>query len=385
MANPFNLGIDASNIGPGGGLTHLSCLLGAAAPEKFRIRKIIVWGGKSTLAALPEMTWLEKAPVPTLDSGLPARVLWQQFALPGLVKQRNCALLFSPGGTIPAASPVPVLTMSQNLLPFEEAEYSRYPLLSLFRLKLALLKRAQSYSMRRAKGVIFLSAYARAAILPLLSGRGCRTAVIPHGLEQRFFCEPRPARPIDSCSAARPFRIIYVSAIDNYKHQAEAATAVAAIKAKGLPVTLEFFGTPLRQPYVKELISVIRRLDPQGGFLLYKGGVDFKELHRVYRDADLFLFASSCENLPNILLEAMASGLPVACSDRGPMPEVLGEAGEYFNPEVPASIEAALMSLIADPRLRERLAAAAYARAGAYSWEKCAEETFAFIEALAAS
>ena len=47
----------------------------------------------------------------------------------------------------------------------------------------------------------------------------------------------------------------------------------------------------------------------------------------VLSKANLFIFASSCENMPNTLLEGMASGLPIACSDRGPMPETLQDRG----------------------------------------------------------
>ena len=55
--------------------------------------------------------------------------------------------------------------------------------------------------------------------------------------------------------------------------------------------------------------------------------------HAVLKRAHLFVFASSCENMPNTLVEAMASGLPIACSDRGPMPEILRDGGTYFDPE----------------------------------------------------
>ena len=57
------------------------------------------------------------------------------------------------------------------------------------------------------------------------------------------------------------------------------------------------------------------------------------DLHQKYLDADLGLFASSCENMPNILLETMGAGLPIACSNRQPMPEILKNGGEYFDPE----------------------------------------------------
>ncbi len=83
--------------------------------------------------------------------------------------------------------------------------------------------------------------------------------------------------------------------------------------------------------------------------------------------------------MPNILLEGMAAGLPIACSDRGPMPEVLGDAGVYFNPEDPASIAKAIRHLIESPELREQKAQAAFQRAQQYSWARCAEETFGFL------
>jgi glycosyltransferase involved in cell wall biosynthesis len=91
------------------------------------------------------------------------------------------------------------------------------------------------------------------------------------------------------------------------------------------------------------------------------------------------VFASSCENLPNILLEAMASGLPIACSNRLPMPEVLGPAGVYFDPLRPRQIEDALRQLFHDAQLRRHLAVAAFERAGQFSWSDCARDTFRFL------
>src|SRR5262249_3464597 len=90
-------------------------------------------------------------------------------------------------------------------------------------------------------------------------------------------------------------------------------------------------------------------------------------------------FASSCENMPNILLEAMSAGLPIACSKLGPMPEVLGDAGEYFDPENPAEIAVAIEKLVRSPDLRERNAALAVGRSQQLSWERCARETFSFL------
>jgi glycosyltransferase involved in cell wall biosynthesis len=89
--------------------------------------------------------------------------------------------------------------------------------------------------------------------------------------------------------------------------------------------------------------------------------------------------------MPNILLEGMASGFPIACARRGPMEEILGDAGIYFDPENAASIEEALRTLIGDTELRARCAEAAYTRAKEYSWDRCTRETFAFLERVARS
>ena len=117
----------------------------------------------------------------------------------------------------------------------------------------------------------------------------------------------------------------------------------------------------------------------------YHGAIPYKEVHEIYQKADLGLFASSCENMPNILIENMAAGLPIACSNRGPMPEVLQEAGLYFNPESYSEIADILQQMIASPELRMNLATASYSLVKKYNWKRCAEETFQFLIKVAKS
>ena len=378
----LHLLIDATNIRQGGGLTHLSQLLHAGDPMAAGIRHVTVLANQATAAALPVRPWLSKVSSPWMDASLPRRMLGQQFQLPLAIKATKCDVLFSPGGTLPAWSHVPTVTMSQNMLPFEPVEAARFGRWSLMRLKMQLLRHSQGRSFRRAAGLIFLTGYAKAAITNALGCLTCPTALVPHGIEQRFSQQPRVQRPIAQCSTANPFRVLYVSILMPYKHQAEVARAAHLLRTQGMPIEMRFVGAPWGD-YGRQFRVLLDELDPVHEFLLWSGAEPFDALHAFYQDSDAFVFASSCENLPNILIEAMAAGVPVASSDRGPMPEVLGDAGVYFDPEVSASIADAFRRLAADDSLRSKLAELAWHKAQAYSWERCARDTFKFIAQVA--
>lgn len=376
----MHVGIDASNLRFGGGVTHLVQLLDAADPVRDGFGRVTVWSGGATAARLPERAWLDVVTPPALDRPLPFRAAWQRIRLEGAARAAGADVLLVPGGTYRGGFR-PFVTMCRNLAPWDEAVARLYGP-SWWRLRLALLRRSQGATFRRADGVIFLTETARRIVLDRLDELGGRQAIVPHGLARRFFMEPRPQRPPEAFGEARPFRWLYVSTVDGYKHQPEAARAVARLREEGHPVTLDLVGHAV-EPYETRLRRALAELDPAGETVRYLGSLPFEALHRAYHDADGFLFASSCENLPNILLEAMAAGLPVACSDRGVMPEVLGPAGVYFDPRDPGAIAAALVRLMEDPELRARLAAEGQARARGYSWPLCAERTFAFLREVA--
>lgn len=376
------IGIDASNIRAGGGITHLQQMLSAMDPDRSVIDRIVLYGGKNSLAKLPDREWLRKSHVSLLDRTLIFRAFWQQFVLPGLLNRDACNILFSPGGTLPFRLSLPGITMSQNMLPFESKETKRFGLGSLMWFKLKILRWTQARSMRRAQGLIFLTEYAKQCVLKVI--KPCCTAItiIPHGIEERFIQSPRRAKPIDVFSWQLPFSLLYVSIVDVYKHQWKVARAVWQLRQKGFPVRVDFIG-PKNPKAFELLLQIQRELDPDGEFISYKGSIPFEELHLAYHDADAFVFASSCENLPNILLEAMASGLPIASSDRGPMPEVLGENGEYFDPENEVSITNSLERLINSVNLRDQMAQGAFLRANEFSWQRCADDTLSFIVEVA--
>ena len=129
------------------------------------------------------------------------------------------------------------------------------------------------------------------------------------------------------------------------------------------------------------LDAEIERTDPQGRFVRSIGAVRHEEIPTLLAGADLFIFASSWENMPNTLLEGMASGVPIACSKRGPMREVLKDGGVYFDPEDSGSIATAIESIIVAGDLRMAVARRAKERSEHYSRAKCARETWTFLRA----
>ena len=378
----MHLGIDASNIRQGGGVTHLSQVLIAADPVASGFNRVTVWACKSTCATLPDRPWLIKRSSPWMESGLPRRSFGQRFQLPLELDQAGCDIVFFPGGTLPRRLSSRMVTMSQNMLPFEPKEAARFGRWSALRLKMWVLRHVQGRSFRRAQGVVFLTRYAEATVTRALGGLTGARALIPHGIEPRFLQAPRRARPLVECTPQQPFRVLYVSILMPYKHQMEVALATSRLRATGIPIHMRFVGAPWGR-YGDRFHELLDHLDPKREFLIWEGAEPFSSLHSIYQSSDAFVFASSCENLPNILIEAMAAGLPIASSNRGPMPEVLGAAGVYFDPEAPESLAATLLELIRDAPLRAKLADAAWRKAANISWERCAQETFTFIATVA--
>ena len=326
----MRLAIDASNISMGGGVTHLVELLRAADPAAHGIEGITVWARAATLARIEDRPWLEKRTDPALEGNYLRRAVWQRWQLGKLARAAGADLMFVPGGSIVSRAR-PAVTMSRNMLPFEWRELKRFGV-SATGLKLLLLRWTQSASLKQADGAIFLTRYAFEAITGITGTLKGSTSIIPHGVDERFCHEPRLQRSLSELSEANPLKIIYVSTVDVYKHQWSVVEAVGQLRREGLFVHLDLYG-PDSGRAMSRLTAAMEKADPAGTFIRYWGPIDYEELDTRYSAADLCVFASSCENMPNILVESMAAALPIACSDRGPMPEILGDAGIYFDPE----------------------------------------------------
>lgn len=364
----MRVGIEASNIRAGGGLTHIVELLNHANPNTEGIEKVVIWSGKKTLNAISDQTWLIKKTHHLLDKSIFHRLFWIHF-LSKKEFTKHCDVLFTPGGLY-SGNFKPYISMSQNMLVFEQKERARFGF-SLTRLRLKLLSFAQAKSFKKATGVVFISYYAQKFIQKLLHKK-FNSVVIYHGISDRFRSAPKKVNINIQFGSERPLNLLYVSIINEYKHQNILAKAVNELCEEGYFITLDLVGAY----YPKSLEKLTPHLSENVKFF---GKIDFEKIHSIYKKADAFVFSSTCENMPNILVEAMSAGLPIISSNYGPMPEILKENGLYIDPLNSDSIKNAILKIYNNPLLINDLSEKAHLHAQQYNWEKCAKETFRFL------
>lgn len=370
--------IDASRNRSGGAKTHLLGILGAVDPRDHGIEKVHVWSYRKLLDALPDAPWLVKHNPQALERSLIHQGWWQRWHMPREVRAAGCnVLLTTCAGSIGRFSPSVV--MSRDMLSFESGEIDRFGW-STARLRLLLLLYFQVWSLRRASAALFLTHYA-ADVIQQFTGPLESYKVIPHGISETF-----RTSALTTLKAPATVRCVYVSNSDLYKHQWHVVEAIATLRKRGHPITLQLVGAGAgRAAALKRLATALERHDPAHEFVEVVTAVSHDQIPSYLRQTDIFVFASSCENMPNTLVEAMASGLPIACSRRGPMPEILQHAGELFDPEDPASIASAIETLLVDPQRRADCAREARRLSNAYSWTRCATETWALLREVHAA
>jgi glycosyltransferase involved in cell wall biosynthesis len=370
----FIVGIDASRNRSGGAKAHLIGILGATNPASFGIQEIHIWSYKSLLDQIPDFPWLIKHNPKPLEKSFIAQAWWQYSKLHVEARKAGCHIMLNTdAGTIGGFSPSVV--MSRDMLSYEKGEIQRYGW-SMARLRLLALKYIQARSLKSANGAIFLTKYA-ADVIQEFTGPLKKTSIIPHGVGSAFRQESSEGNWHHK-DPTEDIKCLYVSNAAMYKHQWHVVRAIGQLRNRGYKISLLLVGGGAGKAQ-QLLDDEIKHTDPHGNFVSKIGFIKHDELPVQLATTDLFIFASSCENMPNTLVEAMAAGLPIACSNRGPMPEVLENGGVYFDPENPDSIASAVEKIINDKELRISIAHNAKQLGRKYSWERCAKETWNFL------
>jgi len=375
--------INATSARLGGGITVVRNLLPALCAQDGGANEYRVIARADVRAQLdPHHARVRFESPSMVGESIASRGAWEQLALPALAL-RGADLLFSPAGLATFASPVPQVLMVQNMAPFDADVQSRCT--PAVRRRLRVLRELGILSARRAKRVVFISDFARTQLTPLFDLKPERTARLHLGRDLAFSPEAQARAPamLESLGVRRPY-LLSVGQFYPYKNIVELVIGFARARPALPPeLMLVLAGAEIEPTVAQAVRDAIAREQLQEHVKLL-GQVRYEELPPLYAGAQMFLFPSSCENFPNILVEGLASGVPVLCSRLGPMPEVAGPGADYFDPFDPDDIAAAIVRVHRDPERQAALRKLGVEVAGRYSWDATARGLLDVFAAAAA-
>jgi glycosyltransferase involved in cell wall biosynthesis len=323
--------------------------------------------------ALAEEPWAAEVELVTHPLvGLPAGKAAAELLLVGpLATRRRVDVLHS------VALTAPLRTRTTNVVTIADVTWLRQPETIPLTTRLLWGKVVPAVA-RRADRLITLSAAARDEIVEDLRVPAERVDVIPCGPGNRPGGPATPPAELRSRLELGTGRILLaVSALSRHKNLASLVRALPEIRQSRRDVVLVIPGNPTE--HGRELARLADELDVADALRL-PGWVDESDLEALYGLASCFVFPSLREGFGMPVLEAMARGVPVACSDASAMPEVAGDAALYFAPDRPDAIAEAVGRLLDHPSLAGSLAARGRERAGMFTWSEAAAETLASYE-----
>ncbi len=236
-------------------------------------------------------------------------------------------------------------------------------------------------AVAHARRIITVSEFTKAELLSVFPSAGDRTAVVYEGVEERFFTEREALREgtegnRDAEMLARygiqPPYLLYVGLWLTHKNLPGLLRTFRYLRTAGYQGLLVITGQG--RPWDEDIPLRAQR-EGIADAVRFPGPVTDDILAALYRSADVFLFPSLSEGFGLPPLEAMASGTPVVAARAGSLPEVLGDAALFADPEDPAQIRDAVQRLSTDRELRAHMIERGRERARRFSWALAAERT----------
>jgi glycosyltransferase involved in cell wall biosynthesis len=136
--------------------------------------------------------------------------------------------------------------------------------------------------------------------------------------------------------------------------------------------------TGRRDPHYPEVLNTVHELKLDAA-VRFVGLVEFGDLQKLYSAATAYVFPSLYEGFGLPPLEAMAAGTPVVVSNSSAIPEVCGDAAEYFDPEDVEEMAEKMRIIISNDNRRKELIKKGFEKIKEFSWEKAATETLKIL------
>lgn len=293
------------------------------------------------------------------------RIIWEQAALPGLMLGQGIDLLHAPGYTMPLRWRGPTVLTLYDILPLRHPQWCKVSNVWHYRLMLPR-------SVQAATRIIVPSQTVKAELVEVLKTDPGKITVIPLGADHIG----EPVTDEDRLKTVRDrygLPADYLICVGNIepKKNIEGTVRIFEEVAGRLPHHLVIVGR--RGWKCKPALAHIRT-SPVSQRIHRLGYVPAEDLLALYTGAAACLHFSWYEGFGLPPLEAMRCGTPAVVSDRGAIPEVVGDAALIADPDSPQAV-AAIIHLLTDSELGREMAARGQRRAAQFTWSAAAART----------
>ncbi len=272
--------------------------------------------------------------------------------------------------TAPVACPVPVVVSVHDVSFLEHPEY--FPGARAWQLQQTVRRTVQ-----RAALVLTGSEFSRSSILKVYGDLSeDKVVVVPNAAASEF----RPISPDAAMEALRgrfpisgPF-ILSVGDIQPRKNQIGLIRAFASL-LHAFPQLQHDLVLAGKETWYADRVREAARESGVADRIRFCGFVSDTDLLNLYNACDLYVFPSFYEGFGLPVLEAMACGRAVVCSNTSALPEVVDGAAILFDPYSVDEIVRALADVLLDSELRARMERLGLQRAAHFSWQKTAQKT----------
>jgi len=227
-------------------------------------------------------------------------------------------------------------------------------------------------TVKRASCVLTPSQFSKQRIIQAYQLPDEKVVVLPNGVSPVFRPVAREAAQ-RGLSCPLPFILSVGDLQPRKNHLGLIAAFEDLLQAHPqLPHHLVIVG---KETWYAPTVRAAARMSRAADRIHFTGFVDDEELRRLYGACDMFVYPSFYEGFGLPIIEAMACGRAVACSNTSAMPEVADSAALLFDPNSRRELVCALRDLLLNPELRQRMERLGAQRAGLFSWTRTAEKT----------
>lgn len=320
-----------------------------------------------------DLTQLAGERVKVVDAPCSPFSLRQQWAIPRILRRLRADLYHTPYYLMPYRPGVPTILTVNDVIPLLFPEHVSVRARWLFRWTMAL-------ALRSATHVIAISRTTQGDLQTAFRIVSERVTVIPDAPDPVFY--PRSAAETES--VRRKYNlpekfVLYVGSNKPHKNLVRLMEAWSRLTSHGSRFTLAIAG--VWDPRYPDARLRAERLGLRN--VRWLGPVPEADLPALYTAATLFVFPSLYEGFGLPVLEAMACGVPVICSDTSSLPEVVGNAALLVDPADGQALASAIAGLLGDEARREAMKAKGLQQAAGFSWERTAAMTLGIYREVA--